>query len=35
MQQNIEKKRQREAEGWATDFGDPTEEDLKNAWANI
>ena len=35
MKQNIENRRQRESEGWTTDFGDPTEEDLKNAWGNI
>ncbi len=35
MQQNIENKRQREAEGWTTDFGDPTEEDLRDAWSHI
>nr|WP_326209819.1 SH3 domain-containing protein [uncultured Oscillibacter sp.] len=35
MKQNIENQRQREADGWATDFGDPTEEELKDAWSNI
>ena len=35
MQQSIEKQRKREAEGWTTQFGDPTEEQLENAWSNI
>ena len=35
MQQSIEKQRQREAEGWTTQAGDPTEEQLEEAWSNI
>jgi len=35
MQQNIEKKRQREAEGWTVNWGTPTEEQLEEAWGNM
>lgn len=35
MKNNILNQREREANGWTVDHGDPTEEDLKNAWSNI
>lgn len=35
MQQSIEKQRILESEGWTTQAGDPTEEQLENAWSNI
>ena len=35
MQQEVEKKRQREAEGWTVNWGTPTEEQLEEAWGNM
>lgn len=35
MQQNVEKTRQREAEGWTVEWGTPTEEQLEEAWGNM
>ena len=35
MQQEVEKKRQREAEGWVVNAGTPTEEQLEEAWGNM
>lgn len=35
MKNNILNQREREANGWTVSGGDPTEEDLKNAWSNI
>lgn len=35
MQQNVEKTRQLEAEGWTVEWGTPTEEQLEEAWGNM
>ena len=35
MQQDVEKTRQLEAEGWTVEWGTPTEEQLEEAWGNM
>ncbi len=35
MQQDVEKTRQLEAEGWTVNWGTPTEEQLEEAWGNM